>query len=187
MKTRCLNPHSKAYKHYGGRGIGICERWLISFANFLADVGRKPSPKHTLDRWPNPDGDYEPGNVRWATQQEQMNNQSGNRHLTLKDETHTVAEWARLLNVPRTIIKDRLRLGWSDEHALTTPVESNVMITHQGRTQDLTAWAREYGFGAHVLRYRYLKRGWSFERALTTPLIMPRCQNSPAPKPQAQG
>ena len=76
MKTRCSNRYVDRadYKNYYGRGIRICERWLESFENFLADVGRRPSRAHSLDRINN-DGNYEPGNVRWATWREQRMNQ----------------------------------------------------------------------------------------------------------------
>ncbi len=72
MKDRCLNPNDKNYKNYGGRGITVCERWM-DFTNFLADMGEKPEGL-TLDRINN-DGNYEPGNCRWATWKEQRRNQ----------------------------------------------------------------------------------------------------------------
>ena len=74
MITRCTNPNRKKWPDYGGRGITVCERWRNSFENFLADMGPRPSPKHSVDRYPNNDGNYEPGNVRWATKAEQANN-----------------------------------------------------------------------------------------------------------------
>jgi len=74
LRNRCLNPKDKDFKNYGGRGIKVCERWASSFANFIADVGERTSPQHTLDRINN-DGNYEPGNVRWATKSEQRKNQ----------------------------------------------------------------------------------------------------------------
>ncbi|WP_155054542.1 hypothetical protein [Streptomyces blattellae] len=73
MKWRCLNPNYKPYPRYGGRGIKVCDRWIDSFEAFLADVGPRPSPKHTLDRLDN-DGNYEPGNVAWRTYKEQAQN-----------------------------------------------------------------------------------------------------------------
>jgi len=73
MKTRCYNSKNNQWENYGGRGISICERWLHSFVNFLNDIGRKPNPELTIDRINN-DGDYEPGNVRWATLSQQRQN-----------------------------------------------------------------------------------------------------------------
>lgn len=75
MITRCTNPKHNRWQHYGGRGIAICDRWRNSYEAFLADVGRRPSPAHSIDRYPDCDGDYEPGNVRWATGTEQRLNQ----------------------------------------------------------------------------------------------------------------
>lgn len=73
IHTRCFNANSTDFSLYGGRGITVCERWK-TFENFLADMGLKPSPKHSIDRFPNNDGNYEPGNCRWATPTQQANN-----------------------------------------------------------------------------------------------------------------
>jgi hypothetical protein len=73
MKSRCLNPQTSSYRNYGGRGIKIYDRWL-DFKNFLADMGERPEGT-SLDRFPNKNGNYEPGNCRWATRLEQNRNQ----------------------------------------------------------------------------------------------------------------
>src|SRR5579863_7091724 len=70
MKQRCSNPRASSYQWYGGRGITVCSRWWTSFANFIADMGPRPSPKHSLDRIDS-NGNYEPNNCRWATVAEQ--------------------------------------------------------------------------------------------------------------------
>lgn len=74
MKTRCNNPAYIEFEFYGGRGISVCERWASSFETFFSDMGPKPSRSHSLDRYPNNDGNYEAGNCRWATPKQQANN-----------------------------------------------------------------------------------------------------------------
>jgi hypothetical protein len=74
MIRRCHNPESHDYPRYGGRGIKVCEAWRNSFQRFCEDIGPRPSAEHSVDRYPNNDGDYEPGNCRWATRKEQAAN-----------------------------------------------------------------------------------------------------------------
>lgn len=121
MRRRCLNPRSKGWKNYGGRGITVCEAWLNSFETFLADVGPRPSPEHSIER-KEVDGNYEPGNVIWATYSEQMNNMRKSVKITLNGITRTVAGWSRLLKVNQFTVYDRLDAGWDPERALTEPV-----------------------------------------------------------------
>lgn len=73
MIKRCENPNGRGFYYYGRRGVKVCERWRTSFEAFLFDMGKKPSPKHSIDRINN-DGNYEPGNCRWATKSQQMKN-----------------------------------------------------------------------------------------------------------------
>jgi len=91
MHQRCRTPNHPGYADYGGRGIKVCERWN-SFENFLADVGPRPSSEHSLDRYPNNDGDYEPGNVRWATKAEQMLNRRPRKRRTHCKRGHEYTE-----------------------------------------------------------------------------------------------
>lgn len=121
--TRCTNSREPCYKNYGGRGITVCDRWRENFAAFLEDIGLRPSPEHSIDRYPDNDGNYEPSNVRWATRRDQCRNRRSNRWLTFKNETKIVAEWAEITGLGRSCIRHRLSdLGWSVEKALTTPV-----------------------------------------------------------------
>lgn len=101
MKERCLNPNHKSYHHYGGRGISICGRWLDNngFGNFISDMGLRPSPKHSIDRYPNNDGNYEPSNCRWATTKEQCNNRRSNSIYTHNGISKTISEWADFFGI----------------------------------------------------------------------------------------
>lgn len=118
-KYRCLNPRDSAFHRYGGRGITICDRWRQSFENFLADMGEKPTGL-TLDRINN-DGNYEPGNCRWATYVMQNRNRRGTHPLTFAGITAPISEWAEITGIHRMLIGQRVWNGWSVMRALTTP------------------------------------------------------------------
>jgi hypothetical protein len=94
---------------------------LLACENFLADMGRRPSPKHSIDRFPNNDGNYEPSNCRWATAKEQNNNQRGNRKITANGKTLGVTEWSKLLGGHHMLVSMRLRAGWSEQDSVTIP------------------------------------------------------------------
>ena len=121
MIQRCENPKHHAYHNYGGRGISICKKWRHNFPAFLKDVGRKPSPDHSLDRIKNNQG-YKPSNVRWATRKEQRRNSRQNRFLRFRGERLCVVEWTERLGMTRLVILNRLRLGWSVKRTLSEPV-----------------------------------------------------------------
>lgn len=119
MKERCLNPRSKSYPLYGGRGITICERWVTSEA-FIADMGPRPEGM-SLDRIDN-DGPYTPENCRWATPTQQQRNQRRTRFVQWEGRRRPLQELAEQFGLNADTIDQRLKLGWSIEDALTKPV-----------------------------------------------------------------
>jgi hypothetical protein len=124
MKGRCLNPRNHAYADYGGRGISVCERWLgdDGFANFLADMGEKPTPKHSIDRIDNGKG-YSPDNCRWASRIEQANNKRNNVWLEHDGVRLTLPQWARRLGMSASTLYQRVVVKkWPPGDAITRPV-----------------------------------------------------------------
>jgi hypothetical protein len=121
MVKRCTNPKAIGWPHYGGRGIQVCSHWL-TFTNFLADMGEKPEGRYELDRYPNKDGNYEPGNCRWATRSQNMRNTNRNHLVTFNGKTQCLAAWSEELGIKYNKLKDRLKkLHWTAERAFTTP------------------------------------------------------------------
>ncbi len=118
MKDRCLNHKNERYEDYGGRGISVFEPWINSFDNFYAYVGPRPSINHSLDRYPNVNGNYEPGNLRWATQKEQMRNTRDNHILEYNGISACIAEWAERTSLKPGVIWLRINRGLSVEDAL---------------------------------------------------------------------
>lgn len=132
MLTRCFNSNCSYFKYYGGRGITVFEEWQTSYEAFLAHVGRRPSPQHSLDRHPDKDGNYEPGNTRWATRKGQQNNTRRNRLVTINGETHTVSEWAALSGIREGTIAHRAREGWPEVDMLRPVDRSHYPLKEQG-------------------------------------------------------
>lgn len=118
MRRRCTDPNRRSFHRYGGRGIRVCERWQNFYA-FYEDMGPRPDG-HTLDRIDN-DGDYEPGNCRWASVVAQNENRINNRMLTFQGRTLCVTAWAKELGVRPQLLFYRISLGWSAEDTLTKP------------------------------------------------------------------
>lgn len=174
---RCCCESDSAFPNYGGRGIQICDRWRNSFEAFLADVGPRPSLSHSLDRYPNNDGNYEPGNVRWATAKEQAKNRRSNVLLTANGETLHITEWAARIGTTCTIISGRLDRGWTVERAVTTPPGKSGRIPQlyscNGEQLSIDQWAARLNTSKVTIRQR-LKHGWSLELALTAPVTRPQ-------------
>lgn len=119
MKKRCRYVKHPCYHRYGGRGITVCDRWIDSFENFLADMGPRPEGM-TLDRIDN-DGNYEPGNCKWSTRAEQTLKRRCNRNIEYRGKTQTLKEWCDELGLKRPRINERLRRGWSVKDAFERP------------------------------------------------------------------
>lgn len=119
MKRRCENKLDKDYSQYGGRGIIVCDRWRKSFENFLADMGERLEGT-TLDRI-DVDGDYAPSNCRWATAKQQVRNRRNTRLIEHCGRKLSAAAWAEETGIPYLVIKERVRLGWSDSKIVSTP------------------------------------------------------------------
>lgn len=138
MKKRCEIPAEKSYPQYGGRGIQVCEQWRgpNGFLNFLRDMGRRPSPDHSIDR-KDVDGHYEPSNCRWATASEQANNQRRIRRYQYRERSLTAAEIAQECGTPSARIRERLASGWSLAEATTTPklARKRKSVSHRGRAK----------------------------------------------------
>lgn len=127
MRQRCNNQGCVNYAKYGGRGITVCARW-DDFLLFLADMGQRP-PGTSIDRIDN-NGNYEPGNCRWATTSEQNANRRTQKNalwLEHNGERKTLCEWARVTGIKRKTLTDRIRrFGWPTDKAITTPVRSKA-------------------------------------------------------------
>ncbi|HOW46093.1 MAG TPA: hypothetical protein P5305_01395 [Rubrivivax sp.] len=125
MKSRCYYSGNTEYHNYGGRGIQVCAEWVDSFAAFVASVGLRPSADHSLER-DDVNGNYEPGNCRWATPVEQANNRRSSRRVTFGGVTDTLAGWSRRTGLRFHVLQQRIvRLNWPVERALTEGVRGS--------------------------------------------------------------
>jgi len=127
MKERCYNPKHRAYHRYGGRGIKICKEWL-KYENFKKwALANGYSDELSIDRIDN-DGNYEPSNCRWVTNDIQNRNKSTSVLITYNGETLSCAEWSRKLGKTNNIVTKRLAMGWSEKDAITVPIRRSRKI-----------------------------------------------------------
>jgi len=117
MRDRCKNYGSITYKHYGLRGIKVCERWDKSFFHFVSDMGMKPGAEYSLDRIDN-DENYTPDNCRWATSKEQNNNKRTNRRITFDGQTRNITDWAKYFDISLSTLN-----GLSQQYGLNTAMQ----------------------------------------------------------------
>ncbi len=118
LKGRCLNPKNSHFHRYGGRGITVCDRWLESYSNFLEDMGRRPSPGHSLDR-ENNDLGYCKENCRWADIDTQSNNKA--TAVEFNGKRQSLEKWGREIGISGSTLIRRIKRGWSIEKTLSTP------------------------------------------------------------------
>jgi hypothetical protein len=123
MRQRCGNPNDKNYPSYGGRGIKVCERWLESLENFVADMGYAPKGL-TLDRI-DVDGNYEPSNCRWASRRTQQRNRRNNPKVEYKGQMVNIVDLAEMHGLTNRTLRYRLSNGWDLETALSTPQQAS--------------------------------------------------------------
>lgn len=123
MLGRCHSKTHKSFWRYGGSGIFVCDRWRNSFENFYADMGPKPSPKHSIDRIDGT-GSYTPENCRWATTGEQLRNRRVTRFIEFQGKKLTAKEWEPFSGVKPDTLLRRIKLGWTPERALTERIQS---------------------------------------------------------------
>ena len=126
VKTRCYNPNSGNYKYYGEKGITVCDEWLHNFQAFY-DWAMANGYKDglTLDRKDNSKG-YSPDNCKWSTMKEQAQNTSQTLKLSYEGQTKTLSEWSDITGIPKNVLKQRIKYGWSAEKALTTQVRRTL-------------------------------------------------------------
>lgn len=129
MLARCYKSSDISYPNYGGRGISVCDRWRTSFQAFYDDMGPAPNGRQ-LDRIDN-DGNYEPGNCRWATLEQQGNNRRTNRLLTYEGQRMTLAQWNKAQGFPKNVLHKRLAAGWTLARALETPLRRDSRHTRK--------------------------------------------------------
>lgn len=122
MLRRCYSPQSPAFAAYGGRGITVCQEWRDSFLRFVSDMGI-PEPHQSIDRIDN-DGNYDPGNCRWATRTEQANNTRSNRTIAHLGREQTISQWAHEKGINVHTLFNRINRGWSGDRALNQSVRS---------------------------------------------------------------
>lgn len=103
------------------QGISVCEKWRTSFTEFLDHIGPRPTPLHSVDRWPDPSGNYEPGNVRWATTEQQNRNQRRNIYVEYRGERRLVVEWVKEFGLNYDTVRERREKGWTGDRLFSVP------------------------------------------------------------------
>lgn len=165
IKNRCQNPNNKRYADYGGRGIRVCDRWQV-FETFFEDMGHPPHGNSSIDRI-DVNGNYEPGNCRWADNKTQTRNTRRNRIITINGVSRCVAEWADQEGaVSAAVIYLRLRRGWDAESAVFGSKHQNAVLTIDGVSMKVSEWSAQPKAANRILIYKRLRKGWSHKECV---------------------
>jgi hypothetical protein len=170
MVRRCSNPRYSSAHRYVGRGITVCDDWKgrWGFHNFCNDMGEKPTPAHTLDRWPDRNGNYEPSNCRWETLPEQQRNKDSVSLYSTPDGHRTLGQIADKAGIrPRTVYW-RKRKGQSLEEA-TRPAKYRQLLDHDGLTLSIADWSERTGLPVNTIYKRLHSPEWGAEEVLAVP------------------
>ena len=119
IKQRCYNPKAPAYKYYGALHVRMCKAWRDDFWTFLSDMRCRPSEQHSVDRYPDPFGDYEPGNCRWATATEQARNKRNTVFVEADGKRMSLTDYCEAIDLSSELVRLRMHKGWSIEEAVS--------------------------------------------------------------------
>lgn len=173
MLQRCYDTRQKCYARYGGAGITVCDRWNPaqggSFENFMADVGRKPTRKHSLDRI-DPLGSYCPENVRWATAEQQARNKANSALVMYEGKLIPMMDAAELSGINYSTLRQRRRNGWADAEMFITTDEgqerkNKLFVLVNGVEVPLTIACKNAGV-KYVTAQARIRKGWPMDRVL---------------------
>lgn len=170
MRQRCNNPNNSRYGAYGGRGIKVCARWENSYWDFEADMGQRPSEDHSIDRIDG-DGNYEPGNCRWATNTQQQRNRKDNCKVMINGEERLLLEVCEERGLNKHTIYGRIfNAGMTPEEAVELGNNyKGKLYTYKGTSLCIKDWARRYNMGHDALERRLRVQGMTIAEALEKP------------------
>lgn len=164
MRLRCYNENNVNYKYYGGKGVTICDEWLLSFENFFDwAINNGYNENLTIDRIDS-EKEYSPDNCKWSTKKEQAYNRSISVKLTLNGRTMYMTEWAEELGIDKKTLSWRYNNGWSDEEILSN--KKDIILEYNGESKNLLEWSKQTGIKKSTLWDRYNK-GWKVKDILT--------------------
>lgn len=171
MRAYCRDPKQKTYKYVGGLGIQVCERWDNSFEDYLTDVGYPPDTDRTFLERIDKSKNFEPGNMRWVTKTELVQNTNVVTRVTYQGQELTLKQLAKHTDIPYEILCTRLKEGLSVEDAMTRPIRDDVsrFVEYLGKSYTIAELAKETNLSGPMLYGRIFKQGYTVEEAVNKP------------------